>query len=372
MRVGGRGTEALGVVSTAPQRGKTAAMSAQPLEPLHLATGTSPLRRLSTFDTEFCELWMKDDGALSPIYGGNKVRKLEWILAAARARGATRLLTGGAAGSHHVLATALFGKRLGFRTAAALCPQPATPHVRETLMRSLEVLDDVYPCRYRAELPGALLVHRRRGDELIAIGGSSVLGSRGYDTAVDEFVSQLAAASLPCPDVIVVAVGSGGTAAGILAGLIRHRLPTKLCAVQVLRGRLIALLSVGALSLGLLRGRSVRWNPLEIPSRLSVSRGQVGAGYGRATEASREAIARGATAGIPLDPTYTAKTFAEALAIGARSRPGSTYCPDRPWTAPADRPLRVLYWHTLSSVPFEPSVAEASRHAAMAANLLVG
>jgi len=67
------------------------------------------------------------------LYGGNKVRKLEYLLADARARGATRLVTIGAVGSHHVLATTLYGGREGFRVEAALVPQPRTEHVVEVV-----------------------------------------------------------------------------------------------------------------------------------------------------------------------------------------------------------------------------------------------
>src|SRR5262245_61649799 len=64
------------------------------------------------------ELWIKRDDESGVAYGGNKVRKLEFLLGEARARGARRLVTLGAIGSHHVLATAIYGKQAGFAVDA--------------------------------------------------------------------------------------------------------------------------------------------------------------------------------------------------------------------------------------------------------------
>ena len=79
-------------------------------------------------------IWIKDDGAYS-AFGGNKARKLEWLLADARRRGKRTILTGGAVGTNHGLATALFARRLGMRTVLVLVPQPASEHVRRQLER---------------------------------------------------------------------------------------------------------------------------------------------------------------------------------------------------------------------------------------------
>src|SRR5688572_13833817 len=80
------------------------------------------------------ECWIKRDDLTSQIYGGNKVRKLEFLLAHAAARGVKRLITAGAAGSHHALATAVFGRQTGFAVSLVLFPQPLTDHVRAVLL----------------------------------------------------------------------------------------------------------------------------------------------------------------------------------------------------------------------------------------------
>src|SRR5271165_3541870 len=91
----------------------------------------TPVGRLSPLSTDRSELWVKRDDLTNPEYGGNKVRKLERLLARALERGARRIVTVGAAGSHHVLATAIFGRRVGLEVEAVLVPQPGTGHAAE-------------------------------------------------------------------------------------------------------------------------------------------------------------------------------------------------------------------------------------------------
>ena len=81
-------------------------------------------------------LWCKRDDLTSPVYGGNKVRKLEHLLDEARASGAKRIVTIGAIGSHHMLATALYGGRAGFVVEGVLAPQPWSPHRRRAMRLS--------------------------------------------------------------------------------------------------------------------------------------------------------------------------------------------------------------------------------------------
>src|SRR5438552_1916814 len=71
---------------------------------------------------EGVSLWCKRDNETSPLYGGNKVRKLEHVLEEARHRGVGRIVTIGAVGSHHVLATTLYGRRAGFEVEGILTP----------------------------------------------------------------------------------------------------------------------------------------------------------------------------------------------------------------------------------------------------------
>ncbi len=96
----------------------------------------TPCQRLTNLEDSLGAgpLWIKRDDLTALPYGGNKPRKLELILGEARARGARRLITFGALGSHHVLATAVYGRARGFAVTAVLVPQPVDDHVRQSLL----------------------------------------------------------------------------------------------------------------------------------------------------------------------------------------------------------------------------------------------
>jgi D-cysteine desulfhydrase len=146
------------------------------------------------------------------------------------------------------------------------------------------------------------------------------------------------------PDVIVVPLGSGGTAAGLLAGLVHYELKSRVLAVSVVNAPLLRRRVLG-LARRTLESMGSLADPGELPGRLVVDRSQLGAGYGHAPReyAALAELAR-RECGLALDETYTAKAFAAALAL---TRDG----------LPRERPLDVLYWHTLSATPLEPLLA---------------
>lgn len=314
----------------------------------------TPVTRLDALCSPEAELWVKDDGRTHALYGGNKVRKLERILAAAQAQGAQRILTAGGAGSHHVLATAVFARQRSLSTLAVLCPQPWTEHCEATLRASIACGVEVVPVSSMAAVPWALLDSWRPGDCVVPVGGWGVGGSLGYADAVEELVFQVQRGELPLPDVIVTALGSGGTAAGLLAGLAGARLPTGLLATSVaVRSERAARWLVQPLAGRALRRAGLEPEPGGLARRLLIDCGKIGAGYGAATPAATAALALAARVGLALDQTYTAKAFATALdLLGPESN--RTACMVRhQWKPPPDRPLRVLYWHTLSAAPLE-------------------
>jgi len=328
----------------------------------------SPVYRFLAAELPGGELWVKDDGRLNPRYGGNKVRKLGRVLARAKREGLRRILTAGAAGSHHVLATTLFARERGLATAAVLGPQPFTEHAELTLACALGWGLEPYPVRTSAELFLAQLERRQHGDLLLPIGGWGVLGSLGFVDAAHELAAQVRAGALPAPDVIVVALGSGGTAAGLLAGCRAARLGSTLGAVSVFtrsawaaRGLVLPL----AAKLAQVTGQRVGWRALA--RELLVDTGELGRGYGWGTAASEIATAIGARGGLELDPTYTAKAFAAALRrLGCPEMAAVPAGRPAPLTRAGtrdDRPLRVLYWHTLSSLPLGPLLERAPERA---------
>jgi D-cysteine desulfhydrase len=306
---------------------------------------------------EGVELWCKRDDLTSTLYGGNKVRKLERLLAEALAKGAERVVTVGAVGSHHVLATALYGRQAGLAVEAVLAPQPWTPHVEEVARVGATLGFTAFPVRSYAAVP--LRVARRLGARgtayFIPPGGSSVTGSLGYVDAATELAGQIARGELPRPTAIVVALGSGGTVAGMLVGLARAGLldsangapPIEVLAVQVVDPPYASGPATLALALAIKRrlgDRIGRASIATLSRALRVVSAQLGEGYGHPTAGGALAAEVASRDGLVLDATYTAKAFAAAL-DEVRARPKGSI---------------VLYWHTLAAPgPFAQLLAGA-------------
>jgi D-cysteine desulfhydrase len=185
-------------------------------------------------------LYIKRDDLSAQRYGGNKVRKLEFLLGRAVHDGRKAVLTFGAAGSNHALATAIYARQLGLRSISVLVPQPNARSVGRNLLMSYHVGAELhyYPgMRYAA--PGALSICVRcrlkegRFPYLIPPGGSSPLGMIGFVNAALELRDQLAAQNIPPPDALYVASGTMGTAVGLLLGLKAAGLSTRVEAVRV-------------------------------------------------------------------------------------------------------------------------------------------
>jgi D-cysteine desulfhydrase len=297
---------------------------------------------------------VKRDDLTHEVYGGNKVRKLEYILAAARARGARTIVTVGAAGSHHVLATTYFGVAAGLRVEAVLVPQPTTKHALEVLRADIALGCRAFPAASWAAVPMAVARRVAAGATPVTVGGSSPTGSMGYVQAARELAAQVRAGDLPEPDVCVVALGSGGTAAGLAAGFEAEGMRTRVVGVCVSSPpwllRMVSLFLARALTRACVRRGEMsrdRATLAAMRARLAMDTRFLGPGYGVATpegdEATRFALD---AAGLVLDPTYTAKAFASALshARAASAANGANVA----------NVARVLYWHTLSSAPLEP------------------
>jgi 1-aminocyclopropane-1-carboxylate deaminase/D-cysteine desulfhydrase-like pyridoxal-dependent ACC family enzyme len=289
------------------------------------------------------ELWIKRDDRTSDVYGGNKVRKLERILGEALERGSRRIVTVGAAGSHHVLATAYFGRRVGLEVEAVLVPQPYSENVMLVLRAALGLGLRPFPVRSWAAAPLAVASRVARGARYVALGGSSVSGSMAYVDAARELVLQVRRGELPEPDVCVVALGSGGTAAGLAAGFAAEGARTRVVGVPVSEPEWLLRVASRTLAKACARRVGVHLSPAALRLRLAADGRFLGAGYARPTRQGAEAmeLAR-ALAGLDLDPTYTAKAFASAL-----------------WHVRARRAARILYWHTLSSAPMQPLLENA-------------
>lgn len=289
------------------------------------------------------DLHLKREDRSGEPYGGNKVRKLEFLLGEAIENNRSQVLTGGGVGSNHVLATTAYARTVGLEPRAVQFPQPVTDHVRENL-RALARLDpELRLTRSRATFPLSLLRERvaaLRSAALayVPLGGSSPLGTLGFVAAGRELARQVDRGVCPEPDVVVVPASSGGTLAGLVVGLDRAGLDTRVVGVRV-TGRYAA----NRLRLARLATRTAAL--LDDPTRyrradISLVGGYLGPGYGEPTRLGRRVSKVAAAHGLTLDPTYTAKT------VGAISGEFTDET--------------VLYWHTLSSRRPEMLSAEAA------------
>lgn len=275
------------------------------------------------------DVWLKDDALSADPWGGNKPRKLEWILAAAKARRFGTVVTFGGLGTNHGLATAIYARREGLECVLALADQPRDEHVERQLERLRASASRVYLTgsarRTALAVPYLALRHAQlrppRPPYLLPPGGSSPLGAVGFVEASLELAAQVEAGELPEPRAVVVALGSGGSAAGLAAGLALAGLRTEVQAVLVndqlrLTERSVTRLARRTLALLARRGVDVRVEPRPV----RVIEGYMGAGYGHATPEAGEAQRLAAEAeGLKLDPVYTGKTLAAVLA-GAAGR----------------------------------------------------
>lgn len=295
-------------------------------------------------------LFVKRDDRIAPPYGGNKVRKLEFLLGHAVADSLDEVLTFGVAGSNHALATAVCAARTGLRSISILTPQTNSRYVASNLLMSLVAGAELHYYRsQRVADAGArfqVLRHRRRRGKapmVIPGGGSSALGTVGFFNAALELAAQVEAGELPEPDFLYVALGTMGTVVGLQLGLRAAGLRTRIVAVRVVHENIANTVRMAALAdttLSLLRASGASL-PAGLFDKLPVivRHDSFGAKYAVFTEEGMAAIARAANHGLKLEGTYTGKTFAALLKdLDSGSLTDKT----------------VLFWNTYNSFDLKP------------------
>ena len=205
----------------------------------------TPVDRLEKLEACFqnnnTKIFIKRDDKNHNVYGGNKLRKFEFIFAHARKKKRKGIVTIGGTGTNHGLACAIIARELGMRCDLFLFPQPLTWHVQRSLILynhfgaklhlsknfftlALKVLGhQISHPKHYIMLPG--------GSLLVGIG--SPVGTLGFINAAFELKTQINKGILPEPDVIFVAGGSGGTAAGLIVGCKLAGLQTRVKIIAV-------------------------------------------------------------------------------------------------------------------------------------------
>ncbi|MCC7362584.1 MAG: D-cysteine desulfhydrase family protein [Anaerolineales bacterium] len=299
----------------------------------HLPTPLAPLPRLSAA-LGGPRLWVKRDDLTGLAAGGNKTRKLEFLVGAALAQGADMLLTAGAAQSNHCAQTAAAAARHGLRCGLVLRGTPPA-----ALSGNL-ILDTLYGAELiwagdrprEAVLAEAEAAARAAGHRPYAfpIGGSTPVGATGYVLAMAELAEQSAALGVTF-DRIVFASSSGGTHAGLVVGASLTGFAGQVLGVSIDHGagELQAHVADLATRTARLLGRADTY----APAHVSANSDYLGGGYAVIGDAEREALRLFAqTDGLVLDPVYTGRAAAALIGL---ARPGAF--------APTEN---VLFWHT--------------------------
>ncbi len=302
-----------------------------PLAPF--PTPVEPLDRLRQAIGGGPALLIKRDDAIPFAFGGNKVRKLSYVLADALASGADTLVTCGGVQSNHARVTTAAAVRYGLRPVLVTNGAPQEHPTGNALLNRLMGAEVHYVGSREERAPAMESLARRLREEgrrpyLVPLGASTSLGALGYVRAVGELLDQDVR-----PDVIVHACSSGGTQAGLLAGCALHQLPVRVMGVSAddPGGAITAAVRAMIQGMGTLLGADGR--ALASGCGIEVDDTHVGEGYGLPTPRSEEAQRLAAqTEAVFVDHTYTAKALGALIGWirDGRFDPNQT----------------VLFWHT--------------------------
>lgn len=319
-----------------------------------LPTPLHPLTRLSAqlrdesgsaraLPADFC-IWLKRDDQTGLATGGNKTRKLEFLVADALAQGCDTLITTGAIQSNHCRQTAAAAAKAGLACELVLGGQPPSQPDGNYLLDLLFGAKAHFTARENrlnrlAELADALRAAGRR-PYFITYGGSDPVGACGYALALEELREQTAALGIE-PDLIVIPSSSGGTQAGLVAGAWALGWDVPILGISIdeteaeLQGMVAELASKTAARLDKPHAFA--------PTDIRVSADYLGGGYGVVGDLERQAIRLMArTEGILLDPVYTGRAFGGLVDL--LRRPDRTVKPFDKLRASSVR--SVVFWHT--------------------------
>ncbi len=300
-------------------------------------------------------LWIKRDddftrsrsSAAAPelvrLFGGGKVRKLELYLGEAQAQGKRTLITSGGTGSNQALAVALLGKALGFAVRVHLTPQPASTLTKQNLAADAAASAEMRLFDTVGEGHAAALSEagqRGSGVYVIPPGGTTPLGTIGFVNAGLELAADVRAGRMAAPKSVYIALGLGGSAAGLAIGCALGGLRTEVVAVRASSPGSVTAATLRAIhgeTMAFLRARDPSMPPVSIEAaKVRIDGRFVGAGYGAPSAAGADAIARARDReGWELDPVYTGKALAALLDDARTPNSGSAR----------------LFWNTMSSRP---------------------
>ena len=333
---------------------------------IKLANLPTPITKLENLSKQLgTTMYLKHDGLTGKLldngqrlFGGNKVRKLEFLLAEALAHGAKTVLTFGCVGSNHVVATACYAKTLGMNCIAMLKKQPNSQVVRRNLLLMHHYGVELHLCRDEQERTlqtiATLIEHKNNCGQFpyfIPTGGSAPTGVLGFVNAIFELKQQIQEGVMPEPDYIYVAAANNsfGTTVGLLLGLKAAGLKTQLRPILI---EPVESLEVAKKQIiekfkktnKLLHDADPSFPLFDLTEdEIYLNSAFTGSEYGLFTPEGEQALTTlQETKGIKLDGTYTAKAFAGLLDDVAKGT-----CKNKV----------VLFWNTFCSDDFDDILA---------------
>jgi D-cysteine desulfhydrase len=322
-----------------------------------LGTFPTPVERLSGLERSLqrTNLFIKRDDRSSHEYGGNKVRKLEFLLAEALAEKRRYTITFGYAGSNHSLAVAVFAKRLGLQPVSLHIPQPNAAYVRKNLLFQEFLGTELHhysnmPSIYAGTILVSIKCLLKTGKRpyIIPPGGSNVAGMMGMLGAVFELQEQVARGLVPEPDLIYLPLGSCGSAAGIALGMKALGWKTRIKAVRVSERKGSSMVTARNLFYRT-AARLKRLMP-SFPTvgleegDFEVCEGYLGDGYAHFTREGMAAVRElDASDGVKLEGTYSGKAMAALIDDAGEGKLENKV---------------TLFWNTYNSIDFGDKIGK--------------
>jgi len=324
-----------------------------------IANLPTPISRLNNLGSHLnvSNLYIKEDDKTGEPYGGNKVRKLEFLIGEALAFDVKAVITFGYAGSNHATATAVHTKEAGLKCISVLLPQHNAQYLRDNLLMSYRYGAELhhYPTNLslRFNTFFNLLKYRVANNHLpywIPPGGSSPTGIIGFVNAAFELKEQIDHGLLEEPDLIYVASGSIGTSVGLVLGLNAIGIKTKVMVIRVIDSSFVNMKQFEVLYKA--TEKLLQKNDPSFPStdfnqaNFEIRNEFYGNGYALSTKDSIAAFNFiREKEGVILDPTYSSKALAALISDAENGQL---------------KDKTVLYWNTYNSFDMTPFTSKTS------------
>ncbi len=300
-------------------------MSLETLPRITLAHLPTPLQEASHLSAALGgpRIFIKRDDLTGLVLGGNKARKLEFVMADAKQKGADVIITTGGTQSNHASQTAAAARKLGMEPILILWRGVHAETQGNLLLNSLldaevQIIDDRSLVPKTMDDLAADLRSKGRNPYVIPTGASNPLGAVGYVNAASEICEQLKEQGLTA-QYLFDAVGSFGTIAGLIVGARYFQAPFQVIGVSVARKK--EELADRTANLANETAQLLEMNLTFTPDEITIYDEYVGKGYGIPTPQGIEAIRLVAqTEGIILDPVYTGKAMSGLIDLVRQGR----------------------------------------------------